>query len=96
MANRHKSALKAARQAVRRTERNKAGLAKFRTAVKKIRAAIAKPGTKEEAKKVLYPMLTEVQSVLMKAAKVGLIEKGTASRQVARLSSAIYKVAGAR
>lgn len=85
---RHASALKAARQAKKKNERNRAARASFRSLLKKVREEAAKKyPTKEEAKKVLSPLLNEAQKVLMKAASKNLIKKKTASRYVSRLSS---------
>ncbi len=88
---RHQSAVKAARQAVRRTVRNQAGISKMKTVIKKIRAAIAEKGDK----KTLASLLSEAQRTLMKAASKNLIKRETASRQVSRLSLAISKMATA-
>ena len=85
---RHASALKAARQAKKRNERNRAGRATFRSMIKRVRDEAAKKyASKEEAKKVLKPLLDEAQKVLMKAASKNLIKKKTASRYISRLSS---------
>ncbi len=84
---RHASALKAARQSEKRKERNRAGRATFRSLMKKVREeAVKKYASKEEAKKVMAPLLSEVQRVLMKAASKNLIKKKTASRYISRLS----------
>lgn len=90
---RHASALKAARQAVKRNERNRQARATVKTALKKLRTAItAKEGNKKET---LPKMLSEVQRVLMKAASKNLIKRENASRQIARLSTAIHKAISA-
>jgi len=81
----HASAEKAARQAEKRKERNDAAEAKIRTAMKNLRAAIAKK------EKNLPAMMSEVESTLMKAVSKNLIKRGTASRYVSRLNSAIHK-----
>ena len=88
---RHKSALKAARQAVKRTARNSAALSSVRTNVKKLRTAIATAKTGKGDKVALATMLNEVQRTLMKAASKNLIKAKTASRQVARLSKAVHQ-----
>jgi len=84
---RHKSALKAARQAVKRTIHNTAALSKVKTSVKKLRLAIAAKGDKKD----LPAILNEVQRTLTKAAGKNLLKKKTAQRQVARLSTAVHK-----
>jgi ribosomal protein S20 len=81
----HASAEKAARQAEKRRLRNNAAEAKIRTSMKALRAAI----TKKE--KNLPAMLSQVESALMKAVSKNLLKRGTASRYVSRLNSAIHK-----
>lgn len=88
---RHKSALKAARQAVKRTARNSAALSTVRTTVKKLRTAITTAKTGKGDKKALAPLLNDVQRVLMKAASKNLLKSKTASRQIARLSKAVHQ-----
>ena len=93
---RHKSALKAARQAVKRAQHNSQARSRYRSIVKKLRTALATKITdKEAAKNTLYPMLNDVQRVLMKAASKDLIKAKTASRQVSRLSIAVRKALSA-
>ena len=92
MANRHKSAVKAARQSVKRNERNTQARARTKTVLKKLRVALAAPvKDKEAARTTLTPLLNEVQKTLMKAASKNLIKAKTASRSVSRLSSAVHK-----
>ena len=81
---RHKSALKAARQAVKRTVRNTAALSKVKTSVKKLRLAIAAKGDKKD----LPAILSEVQRTLTKAASKNVYKRGTVSRQIGRLVGA--------
>ena len=88
----HASADKAARQAEKRNAINQAGRARFRTSVKTLRTAIVTlKGKKDEAKTTLIPMLSEVQRTLMKAASKNLIKRATASRYIARLSTAVHR-----
>jgi ribosomal protein S20 len=92
---RHKSALKAARQATVRGQRNRMLISKVKTSVKKFRAELGgKIDNKEEAKKKLSGMLNELQRTLMKAANKGIMKKGTASRQISRLSLALTRAVG--
>ncbi|MCK5882646.1 MAG: 30S ribosomal protein S20 [Bacteriovoracaceae bacterium] len=86
MAN-HKSAKKRAKQTVVRTERNKTRRTEMRTAVKKIREAIAK-GEKDAA----VQLLPEAQSTLRKLAKNGVIKQNTAARRTGRLARQIAKL----
>ena len=89
---RHASALKAARQAVKRNEKNRQARAKVKTVLKNFRTALtAKRADKDEAKKTLFPLLNELQRTLMKAANKKLLRPEAASRQISRLSAAVYK-----
>jgi len=94
---RHKSALKAARQAVKAQARNAAARSAFRTTVKKFQALVAqgKTGASADLKKQVAESLNEVQKVLMKAASKNLIGARTASRKIGRLSKAAHKALGA-
>ena len=87
----HKSAEKAARQAIKHRERNQAVRSEFKTTIKQLRAALSTKITNAEEAQKLTPLLNKAQSLLMKAAKRNIIKKETASRQVSRLSSAVYK-----
>ncbi len=84
---RHQSALKAARQAVKRQTRNTAALSRVKTTVKKLREAIVAKGEK----KGLPALLNEVQRTLTKAASKNLMKRETASRQIGRLSQAVHR-----
>ena len=88
---RHKSALKAARQAVKRTARNTAALSKVKTTVKKLRTAM----TNKAEKKNLPALLNEVQRTLTKAASKKLMKRETAQRQIGRLSTAVHRALNA-
>jgi small subunit ribosomal protein S20 len=81
----HKSAVKRARQALRRRARNRNLRSRMRTAVKQARAAIGAGG--EGAAQALK----DAESVLRRAASRGLIPKKRASRHVSRLASAAHK-----
>lgn len=83
----HASADKAARQAEKRRIHNNAQEAKIRTAMKNLRVAIAKK------EKGVPAMMSQVESVLMKAVSKNLLKRGTASRYVSRLNSAIHRAA---
>ncbi len=87
---RHASALKAARQAIKHRERNRQMRSQFKTLVKSLRTALEEK-SKAEAKKNLPPLLNQVQRVLMKAASKNLIKKKTASRYISRLSAAVSR-----
>ena len=90
---RHKSALKAARQASKRQARNQAAQSRYKTFIRGLREGIANAGTdKEAARKILVPLVNNLQSVLMKAASKNLIGKKTASRYISRLSARVSQV----
>lgn len=79
MAN-HKSAVKRARQALRRRARNRNLRSRMRTAIKQARAALAAGGESAGT------ALKDAESSLRRAASRGLIPKKRASRQVSRLA----------
>jgi small subunit ribosomal protein S20 len=79
-----KSAKKAARQAVRRTEVNKSRTTRARTAVRSVEEAI-KSGDKEAASKALRA----AAPVLARTAQKGVLHKKTASRKVSRLTARV-------
>jgi small subunit ribosomal protein S20 len=90
---RHKSALKAARQAVKHADANTQARSRYRTVLKKVRTALTtKYANTDAAKKALEPLLNDAQKVLMKAASKGLIKRNTASRNISRLSAAVHRV----
>lgn len=75
-----KSAKKAARQAVRRTEVNKSRRTRMRTTVRTVEEAIAKG---DQAAAVAAMRLAEPE--LVRAAQNGIVHKNTAARKVSRL-----------
>ncbi|MFM8748942.1 30S ribosomal protein S20 [Rhabdaerophilum sp.] len=79
-----KSAKKAARQALRRTEVNKSRRTRMRTAIRKAEEAI----TGADAN-VALKALVAAQSQLMKAAQKGIVHKNMAARKISRLSKRI-------
>ncbi len=83
MAN-HKSAVKRARQALKRRDRNRAVRSEVRTEVKNLQSAIASgDATKAQSQ------LRVVEGKLRKAASKGVYKKTTASRSVSRLAKAV-------
>ncbi len=86
MAN-HYSALKRARQTVKRTDVNRANTSRQRTALREIRETLAK-GDKAAAEKTYR----ETVSALDKAIQKGVIHKNTAARYKSRLSVRVAKV----
>ncbi|MEJ0063043.1 MAG: 30S ribosomal protein S20 [Alphaproteobacteria bacterium] len=80
----HPSALKRARQALRRNERNRARLSATRSAVKKVEAALdAKDAAAAEA------ALKLAEPALARTARKGVMKRKTASRKVSRLAKRI-------
>ncbi len=83
-----KSAKKAARQTLRRTETNKSRISRARTAVRNVEEAIA-AGNKNaavEALKVAAP-------ALVRTSQKGVLHKKTASRKVSRLNARVKAMA---
>jgi small subunit ribosomal protein S20 len=83
-----KSAKKAARKAVRRTEINKARRTRMRSEVRHVEEAIA-AGNKEAA----LAALKAAEPVLARTAQKGLVHKRTASRKVSRLTARVNGMA---
>ena len=77
----HASALKAQRQTIKRKARNRANISKLKSAVKKLRAAIAKGDA--EAVKTLLPLTV---SEIDRASKKGVVHDNAASRYKSRLT----------
>jgi small subunit ribosomal protein S20 len=75
------SAMKRARQALKRNLRNKAIRSSVKTVIKKVETAIGS-GNREDAGKSLI----EAVKALNKAATKGVIHKNTASRNISRLT----------
>ncbi|MCD6035865.1 MAG: ribosomal protein [Rickettsiales bacterium] len=86
MAN-HKSAKKSNRQAIDRTELNRARIGRVRSFIRKVEEAITK-GDKPAA----VAALREAQPEIARAAGKGVIKKETASRKISRLAQRIKKL----
>ncbi len=86
MAN-HKSSEKRAKQDIKKNLVNKVNESKTKTAVKKVRDAIATGDKKAAAE-----LLKTAQSSLRKLAKTGVIKTETAGRRTSRLASQINKL----
>ena len=82
-----KSAQKAARKAVRRTEINKARRSRTRSTDGKVEDAIAK-GDKAAAEAALKA----AEPVLMRSSQKGVMHKNAAARKVSRLTQRIRKM----
>lgn len=85
-----KSAKKAARQAVRRTEVNKARRSRLKTEVRRVEEAIAS-GDKAAA----LAAMKSAEPLLARTAQKGVMAKKTASRKVSRLTVRVKAMAGA-
>jgi small subunit ribosomal protein S20 len=83
-----KSAKKAARQAIRRTEINKARRSSMRTSVRKVEEAIA-AGDQAAA----LAAMKAAEPLLRRAAQKGVAHKNTAARKVSRLVRRIRTLA---
>jgi small subunit ribosomal protein S20 len=83
-----KSAKKAARQTVRRTDVNKARRTRLRSSVRKVEEAIAS-GNKQAAQAALK----EAEPVIARTAQNGILHRKTASRKVSRLVKRIGAMA---
>ena len=79
-----KSAKKAARQTVRRTEVNKSRRTRLRSSVRKVEEAIAS-GNKEAA----AAALKEAEPIIARTAQKGVVHRKTASRKVSRLAKRV-------
>jgi small subunit ribosomal protein S20 len=79
-----KSAKKAARQTLRRTEVNKTRRSRMRGYVRKVEEAIA-AGDKEKARAALK----EAEPILARTAQKGVVHRKTAARKVSRLAKRV-------
>lgn len=83
-----KSAQKAARKAVRRTEVNKSRLTRMKSEVRRVEEAI-QSGNQTAA----VEALKAAEPVLVRTAQKGLVHKNTASRKVSRLAARVKAMA---
>ena len=80
----HKSAKKRIRQTITRTALNKSQTSKVRSVIKAFNTAIS-----ETNKELASTKLLEVQSLMRKLAKKGVIKLGQASRKTSRLQKQV-------
>lgn len=85
-----KSAKKAARQTVRRTNANKGRRSRARSYARKVEEAI-----EAGDKKAAAAALNEAEPVLARTAQKGLLHRKTASRKVSRLAKRVSAMPGA-
>lgn len=83
-----KTPQKRARQSKARYERNKAARSAMRTAVRRVREAVA-GGDRGQADKALAAAIP----VISRSASKGLIHKNNAARKISRLTSHVGKLA---
>ena len=83
-----KSAQKAARQTLRRTEVNKRRRSEMRTFVRKVEEALAAKDPKAAAE-----ALHAAEPKLSRAAQKGILHKNTASRKISRLTKRVKALA---
>ena len=84
MANRHQSAIKAARQSLTRQERNRSILRRVKTFMKKVDSAV-----QEKNSDAAKSSLREATSELHKAVTKGTLHRNTASRWISRLATRV-------
>ncbi|UCH91723.1 MAG: 30S ribosomal protein S20 [Nitrospirota bacterium] len=87
MANRHQSAIKAARQSLTRQERNRSVLRRVKTFMKKVHSSI-----KDKDANSAKTSLQEATSELHKAVTKGTLHRNTASRWISRLATRVNSV----
>lgn len=87
MAN-HFSALKRARQTVKRSVRNRANTSSLRSEIRSLRELLA-----GKDKTVAATRFRETAAVIDKAVQKGVIHKNTAARYKSRLSARLQKMA---
>ena len=87
MAN-HFSALKRARQTVKRTAQNRANTSRLRTALRKLRESIA-AGNQDNAQTAYR----QAVSLIDKSIRKGVLHRNTAARYKSRLGARLNKVA---
>ena len=82
-----KSAIRRMRRVNRQTAVNRIRKSKYKSVIKEISLLIA-----ENKKKEAIKLLPNLNSQLMKIAKIGVIKRQTASRKISRLAKKINKI----
>lgn len=88
----HKSARKRIRRNARANQRNHEYLTSVRTAIKRLRTAVAGVTSGAADKSTLAPLLLAAQTRIAKAAAKGILHKNNASRRIGRLAKAVQGV----
>lgn len=83
MAN-HASALKRARQNLKRRERNRSAKTRMKNIIKVVRST-----ANENTKEVALKELNNAKSVINKTARKGIIHKNSAARKISRLTKMV-------
>ncbi|MDT7043316.1 30S ribosomal protein S20 [Candidatus Nitronereus thalassa] len=84
----HTSAIKRARQSIKRHQRNKAILHGAKTVAKKVKVAVA-----ENNPELAQTLLREATSTIAKAVTKGSLHRKTASRKISRLAKSVNSAA---
>jgi small subunit ribosomal protein S20 len=87
MANRHQSAIKAARQSLKRQERNRSILRRVKTFMKRVHSSV-----EEKNGDTAKSSLQEATSELHKAVTKGTLHRNTASRWISRLATRVNTI----
>ena len=83
----HKSAIKRARQSVKRNQRNRAILHSTKTVVKKFKSAV-----EEKDSQAAQTLLSEATSAIHKAVTKGALHRNTGARRVGQLATQFNKL----
>jgi small subunit ribosomal protein S20 len=84
----HPSALKRARQNLKRREQNRAAKTRMKNIIKTVRSAVD-----EKSKETALKELNSAKSLINKTARKGIIHRNTAARKISRLSKLVNQVA---
>lgn len=87
----HKSTIKAARQAEKRRQRNRAVMTAVKGTIKKVATAVV-----EQDVTAAKASLREATSALSKAATKGVLKRNTASRRISRLTRQVNAMPSSR
>ena len=79
-----KSAIRRVRRVKKQTSVNKVRKSKYKSAIKKMESLL-----KKGDKKAIKDFFPKFQSILMQVAKIGAVDKKTASRKISKISKKI-------
>jgi len=83
----HKSAIKRARQSIKRNQRNRGILHETKTITKKVKIAIS-----EKNPELAQSLLQNATSALHKAVTKGTLHRNTASRRISQLATKVNSI----